>query len=166
VPKDRIDEFKSVSKFRIFNTNNLWVNMPAIARLVENHQMHMEIIVNPKVNIYVSSCHLRLYFGWHIILSIIFISIEALYINTLYNYYYYYYLRLIYVSCVQCVDNELVHAGSHACHLAVDRGMPSQGGSTELWYLYLIKCREPTVGYPRSLIIFAMSTATIKKNHT
>jgi len=60
------------------------------------------------------------------------------------------------------VGNELVHAGSHAHPLAVDRGMPSQGGSTEWWYLYLIKFREPTVREipPRSLIIFVMSTAT------
>jgi len=29
------------------------------------------------------------------------------------------------------VGNELVHAGSHARPQAVDRGMPSQGGSTE-----------------------------------
>jgi len=48
VPKERVDEFKSVNKFKIFNTNNLWINMPAIKRVVENHQLHMEIIVNPK----------------------------------------------------------------------------------------------------------------------
>jgi len=29
------------------------------------------------------------------------------------------------------VGNELVHAGSHARPQAVDKGMPSQGGSTE-----------------------------------
>jgi len=29
------------------------------------------------------------------------------------------------------VGNEVVHAGSHARPQAVDRGMPSQGGSTE-----------------------------------
>jgi len=46
------------------------------------------------------------------------------------------------------VGNELVHAGSHARPQAMDRGMPSQGYSTEWWYLYLIKCPEPTVGYP------------------
>jgi len=52
-------------------------------------------------------------------------------------------------------------AGSHARPQGVDRGMPSQGGSTEWWYLYLMKCREPTVGYPpRSLIICVMSTLT------
>lgn len=49
VPRDHIDEFKSVSKFRIFNTNNLWVSLPAIKRLVDSHSIQMEIIVNPKV---------------------------------------------------------------------------------------------------------------------
>jgi len=48
VPKDRVDEFKSVNKFRIFNTNNLWISLPAMSRLVEKKQFHMEIIVNPK----------------------------------------------------------------------------------------------------------------------
>ncbi|CAF4365278.1 unnamed protein product [Rotaria sp. Silwood2] len=48
VPKDHVDEFKSVSKFRIFNTNNLWVNLPAIKRIIEDKTLHMEIIVNHK----------------------------------------------------------------------------------------------------------------------
>lgn len=49
VPKENVDEFKSVSKFRIFNTNNLWVNLPAIKRVIEEKTLHMEIIVNHKV---------------------------------------------------------------------------------------------------------------------
>ncbi|KAA0722003.1 UTP--glucose-1-phosphate uridylyltransferase [Triplophysa tibetana] len=48
VPKAHVDEFKSVSKFKIFNTNNLWINLPAIKRLHEQNAMDMEIIVNPK----------------------------------------------------------------------------------------------------------------------
>ncbi|XP_032221634.1 UTP--glucose-1-phosphate uridylyltransferase isoform X2 [Nematostella vectensis] len=48
VPKQHVDEFKSVSKFRIFNTNNLWVNLKAVKRLVEKQAMDMEIIVNKK----------------------------------------------------------------------------------------------------------------------
>jgi len=48
VPKDHTEEFKSISKFKIFNTNNLWASLPAIKRLVESRQMEMEIIVNPK----------------------------------------------------------------------------------------------------------------------
>lgn len=48
VPKDYVDEFKSVSKFRIFNTNNLWANLEAIKRVVEEKSLDMEVIVNPK----------------------------------------------------------------------------------------------------------------------
>jgi len=48
VPKDHVEDFKSVSKFRIFNTNNLWVNLNAIKRVVDDHTLHMEVIINPK----------------------------------------------------------------------------------------------------------------------
>ncbi|XP_069500956.1 UTP--glucose-1-phosphate uridylyltransferase-like [Ambystoma mexicanum] len=49
VPRERVDEFKSVSKFKIFNTNNLWVSLEAIRRLLEEENgIHMEIIVNSK----------------------------------------------------------------------------------------------------------------------
>lgn len=48
VPKEHVDEFKSVNKFRIFNTNNLWMKLSAIKRLVEEKKMHMEVIVNNK----------------------------------------------------------------------------------------------------------------------
>ncbi|KAL5008622.1 hypothetical protein ScPMuIL_014203 [Solemya velum] len=48
VPKEHVDEFKSVSKFRIFNTNNLWISLEAMKRVVEDKTLHMEIIVNPK----------------------------------------------------------------------------------------------------------------------
>uniref|UniRef100_A0A915E5Z7 UTP--glucose-1-phosphate uridylyltransferase n=1 Tax=Ditylenchus dipsaci TaxID=166011 RepID=A0A915E5Z7_9BILA len=48
VPSDYVDEFKSVSKFRIFNTNNIWANLEAIKRVVKKRELEMEIIVNPK----------------------------------------------------------------------------------------------------------------------
>jgi len=48
VPKAHVDEFKSVTKFKIFNTNNLWISLPAIKRLYEANAMDLEIIVNPK----------------------------------------------------------------------------------------------------------------------
>ncbi|GFX71633.1 UTP--glucose-1-phosphate uridylyltransferase [Trichonephila clavipes] len=50
VPKDHVDEFKSVKKFKIFNTNNLWIKLEGISRLVSVGGLDMEIIVNPKVN--------------------------------------------------------------------------------------------------------------------
>ncbi|XP_054795489.1 UTP--glucose-1-phosphate uridylyltransferase-like, partial [Prosopis cineraria] len=48
VPNDHVNEFKSIEKFKIFNTNNLWVNLNAIKRLVEANALKMEIIPNPK----------------------------------------------------------------------------------------------------------------------
>jgi len=48
VPKEHEDDFKSVKKFNVFNTNNLWISMPAIQRIVEERSLDMEIIVNPK----------------------------------------------------------------------------------------------------------------------
>lgn len=50
VPKAHVDEFKSVSKFKIFNTNNLWISLTAIKRLQEQSEMDLEIIVNSKVS--------------------------------------------------------------------------------------------------------------------
>ncbi|RWS10371.1 UTP--glucose-1-phosphate uridylyltransferase-like protein [Dinothrombium tinctorium] len=48
VPKEHVDEFKSVKKFKIFNTNNLWVNLRSIEDLVNRDGLDMEIIVNHK----------------------------------------------------------------------------------------------------------------------
>ena len=44
----KLDDFKSVKKFRIFNTNNLWINLKAIKRVVDESILNMEIIVNQK----------------------------------------------------------------------------------------------------------------------
>jgi len=49
VPKQHVDDFKSVSKFKIFNTNNLWINLKAVKRLIEKDAIDMEVIVNPKL---------------------------------------------------------------------------------------------------------------------
>ncbi|KAG9129200.1 hypothetical protein Leryth_006400 [Lithospermum erythrorhizon] len=48
VPDAHVSEFKSIDKFKIFNTNNLWVNLGAIKRLVQANALQMEIIPNPK----------------------------------------------------------------------------------------------------------------------
>ncbi|KAL6993282.1 UTP--glucose-1-phosphate uridylyltransferase [Sarracenia purpurea var. burkii] len=48
VPDANVKEFMSIEKFKIFNTNNLWVNLNAIKRLVEADALKMEIIPNPK----------------------------------------------------------------------------------------------------------------------
>ncbi|XP_073969935.1 UDP-glucose pyrophosphorylase isoform X4 [Rhodnius prolixus] len=48
VPKDHIDDFKSVKTFKFFNTNNLWVKLSAIRRIITEASLNMEIIVNHK----------------------------------------------------------------------------------------------------------------------
>merc|ERR1712200_17285 len=48
VPKEHEEDFKSVKKFNVFNTNNLWVSLVAMQRIIEERTLDMEIIVNPK----------------------------------------------------------------------------------------------------------------------
>eukprot|EP00049_Salpingoeca_infusionum_P001822 m.51275 g.51275 ORF g.51275 m.51275 type:complete len:90 (+) comp11227_c0_seq7:2133-2402(+) len=59
----QIEEFKSVTKFRVFNTNNLWINLRAIKRVYDQETLRMEIIENTKVcavvmifSVFVSVC--------------------------------------------------------------------------------------------------------------
>lgn len=47
VPKDQLEDFMSVKKFNVFNTNNIWIDMPAIKRVVQDNALDMEVIVNP-----------------------------------------------------------------------------------------------------------------------
>ena len=49
VPKTHEEEFKSVKKFDVFNTNNLWINLQAIKRVIEQNTLDLDIIVNSKV---------------------------------------------------------------------------------------------------------------------
>ena len=53
----QVEEFKRVSKFRIFNTNNLWMSMTAMKELVETQAIHMEVIENKKVLIRLLPCN-------------------------------------------------------------------------------------------------------------
>jgi UTP--glucose-1-phosphate uridylyltransferase len=48
VPSEHLEDFKSVRKFKIFNTNNLWLNLRALKRVMETDGMDLEIIINPK----------------------------------------------------------------------------------------------------------------------
>ncbi len=48
VPKEKVEDFKSIKTFKFFNTNNLWVKLPSIKRIIENGTLDMEVIVNPK----------------------------------------------------------------------------------------------------------------------
>ncbi|CAD6573815.1 MAG: UTP-glucose-1-phosphate uridylyltransferase [Tremellales sp. Tagirdzhanova-0007] len=45
VPKDHMDEFCSTRKFKIFNTNNIWCNLKAIKRIMDEDTLNLEIIV-------------------------------------------------------------------------------------------------------------------------
>ncbi|GJP51765.1 hypothetical protein CLOM_g10908, partial [Closterium sp. NIES-68] len=49
VAPEHVSEFKSIDKFKIFNTNNIWLNLAAIKRLVESDALKLDIIPNPKV---------------------------------------------------------------------------------------------------------------------
>jgi len=48
VPSEHLEDFKSVRKFKIFNTNNIWINLRALKRVMENEGLDLEIIINPK----------------------------------------------------------------------------------------------------------------------
>lgn len=49
VSDEHSEEFKSIRKFNIFNTNNLWINLNALKKIMDNGGMNLEIIVNSKV---------------------------------------------------------------------------------------------------------------------
>jgi hypothetical protein len=45
----KVEEFKSIKKFKIFNTNNLWLNLKAVDRVLKKKELDdMDIIINPK----------------------------------------------------------------------------------------------------------------------
>lgn len=48
VPKEHMDDFKNIRKFKYFNTNNLWINLKAMKKLILEHKLNMEIIPNVK----------------------------------------------------------------------------------------------------------------------
>jgi UTP--glucose-1-phosphate uridylyltransferase len=50
VPSEHVEDFKSVRKFKIFNTNNLWINLKALKKIMDSESMELEIIINPKTN--------------------------------------------------------------------------------------------------------------------
>jgi UTP--glucose-1-phosphate uridylyltransferase len=48
VPTEHVNEFKSIKKFKYFNTNNIWMDLRAVKRIVMNNELGMEIIPNEK----------------------------------------------------------------------------------------------------------------------
>jgi len=49
-PSDEQDEFQDIDRYRYFNTNNIWVSLPALAELLERHDgvLPLDTIVNRK----------------------------------------------------------------------------------------------------------------------
>ncbi|GAA5817260.1 putative UTP--glucose-1-phosphate uridylyltransferase [Mucor flavus] len=48
VPDEHVEDFKSIKKFKIFNTNNLWIDLKATKRIMDEESLDLEIIVNHK----------------------------------------------------------------------------------------------------------------------
>ena len=49
VPAANVDEFKSIKKFKIFNTNNLWISLKAIQNVLQQRFLQqMDVIFNQK----------------------------------------------------------------------------------------------------------------------
>ena len=48
VPSEHRSDFTSIKKFKIFNTNNIWVSTRAIQELLARDAMQLEVIVNEK----------------------------------------------------------------------------------------------------------------------
>lgn len=49
VPSQHVEDFSSVKTFNVFNTNNLWINLEATKRILDERTLAMEIIVNPRI---------------------------------------------------------------------------------------------------------------------
>jgi len=48
VAPQHVVDFKSIKKFKVFNTNNIWVKASAVKEAVENDVLELDIIVNNK----------------------------------------------------------------------------------------------------------------------
>jgi len=49
VPSEHVEDFKSVRKFAYFNTNSIYVHLPALKRIMSSEGLELDIIINPKV---------------------------------------------------------------------------------------------------------------------
>lgn len=48
-PRDKLDQFMSIDKFKYFNTNNTWIKLESIKKLVQtDYFKDIDVIVNPK----------------------------------------------------------------------------------------------------------------------
>lgn len=49
VPAEYKEEFKSVKKFKIFNTNNVWLDIIELKKKLETFSLQLDVIVNKKI---------------------------------------------------------------------------------------------------------------------
>jgi len=49
VPSEHVEDFKSVRKFKYFNTNSVYIHLPALKRIMDSGGVELDIIVNNKV---------------------------------------------------------------------------------------------------------------------
>lgn len=49
VPSEHVEDFKSVRKFKYFNTNSIYINLKALKRVMEEEGLELDIIINNKV---------------------------------------------------------------------------------------------------------------------
>ena len=51
IPHHKMSEFKSISQFKYFNTNNIWINLKALKRMGQELRLRsMDVIANQKVD--------------------------------------------------------------------------------------------------------------------
>jgi len=50
VPKDKVEDFQDLNKFKVFNTNNVWMNVQSVERVVKSGKLfdNIDIIENRK----------------------------------------------------------------------------------------------------------------------
>ena len=49
VSEEHLEEFKSIKKFKIFNTNNIWLNLKSLKEKIEHQALTLNVIVNTKI---------------------------------------------------------------------------------------------------------------------
>ena len=48
-PKEEIAAFQDITRYRFFNTNNIWINLKSLKKLFDKeHTIHLPMILNPK----------------------------------------------------------------------------------------------------------------------
>ena len=48
VPDEKVDEFCDQSKFKVFNTNNIWINLVALSERLDEGALDLSVLVNRK----------------------------------------------------------------------------------------------------------------------